>query len=187
MGDLKKVLLCSYASGTLNVQEHDSLDATSKKLVDRQNEIDRLMASLRAERNAITTALSIAGIRPPVAHKTIYNTQENEYWREQPFKSMSLTDSCLKVLRDSAEHEDIAQQWLNKNEVEYLVTRGGFVFKTEDPTNSVNVSLRRLAEDGYCEAHGGKGSRGIRYHFVRERLPDELNSRATKDTKSGES
>src|SRR5712691_9279229 len=67
-------------------------------------------------------------------------------------------------------------QWLDKNQVEYLVRRGGFEFKTDDPTNSVNVTLRRLAEDDLCEAHGGKGSRAIKYRFKKEREPNAVTT-----------
>jgi hypothetical protein len=132
-------------------------------------QIDRQRAELRSERNAIMTALSVAGWRPPDANRNIYTMEESQYWREQPFRSMSLTDACLTILRDHAKKTELHEQWLDKNQVEYLVRRGGFQFKTDDPTNSVNVTLRRLAEDGFCQASGGKGSRGIRYHFTKDR------------------
>ena len=178
--DLKLSLLFAFASGTLDVQDRDNVDATTKKLIARMEEIDRQIVSLRSERNAITTALSVAGWRPPDASKVIYTKEENDYWREQPFRSMLLTNACLKILRDHAKKEELHEQWLDKNQVEYLVRRGGFPFKTDDPTNSVNVTLRRLAEDGLCQASGGKGSRGIRYHFAREREANDLtNQRAT--------
>lgn len=178
----KSFLLCTYASGTLNLLEHDNVDATTKRLVARMQEIDNQRAALRRERDAITTALSVAGWRPNDAHKTIYTLQESEYQSEQPFRTMSLTDACLKVLRDHAGKDEIHEQWLDKGQVEYLVTRGGYDFKTDDATNSVNVSLRRLAEHGYAEAHSGKGSRPTRYHFKKERVPDAVtqNSRTTK-------
>jgi hypothetical protein len=168
----KNRLLCVYASGTLNVLECDSMDATQKKLNERLAQLDNQLYALRRERDAITTALSVAGARPPEAHKMIYTAQESEYWREKPFSKMALTDACLKVLRDHAEHEESHEQWLDKNQVEYLLSRGGYEFKAEDATNSVNVTLRRLAAEGYSEAHGGKGSRPIKYHFLKERLPD---------------
>jgi hypothetical protein len=177
----KNLLLLSFASGTLHVQDRDSLDATTKKLISRMEEIDRQLGGLKSERNAIMTALSVAGWRPPASHKQFFTGEESDYRREQPFKSMSLTDACLKVLRDHVGKEEVHAQWLDKNQVEYLVNRGGFEFQTEDSTNSVNVTLRRLAEGGLCEAQGGKGSRGMKYHFKRDREP-----RTTKSTKAGE-
>ena len=165
----KNLLLCTFASGTLHVLERDSVDATAKKLVTRMEEIDREISRLRLERNAITTALSLTGWRPPEAHKTIYSMEESEYRRDEPFRDMTLTDACLKVLRDHANKEELHEQWLDKNQVEYLVTRGGYKFETNNATNSVNVTLRRLAADGYVEAHGSKGSRPIKYHFLKER------------------
>jgi len=130
----------------------------------------------------------VAGWRPTDAHKTIYTLEESEYQSQQPFKSMALTDACLKVLRDHSGKDEIHEQWLDKGQVEYLVTRGGYEFKTDDATNSVNVSLRRLAEQGYAEAHAGKGSRPTRYHFKKERIPDDVNSKdqGTTKTETGE-
>jgi hypothetical protein len=173
-------LLYVYAAGTLSVSERDTVDATTKKLVTRLEEIDRERAALRRERDAITTALGVAGWRPLGAHHTLYTHEETEYSIEQPFRKMSLTDACLKVLRDHADKE-VNEQWLDKNQVEYLISRGGYQFKAGDPTNSVNVTLRRLADEGYCEAHAGKGTRPTRYHFRKERLPDAVeDSRTTK-------
>jgi len=155
------------------------VDATTRKLVARQEEIERQIAMLRHERDAITTALGVAGIRPPAAHQNIYTREESQYRMEQPFRKVSLTDACLTVLRDHAKKDELHEQWLDKNQVEYLVTRGGFQFKTEDATNSVNVTLRRLAEEGYCEAHSGKGSRATRYHFTKDRVPDAVEDSRT--------
>ncbi len=144
------------------------MDATTKKLIARMEEIEHKIAALRSERNAITTALSVAGWRPPDANKTIYTHEETDYWLRRPFKSMSLTDACLKVLRDHA-NKELHEQWLDKNQIEYLVRRGGFQFRADDSTNSVNVTLRRLAEGGLCQASGGKGRRAMRYHFLKDR------------------
>jgi len=184
MESTKNLLLFEYASGTLSVLENDTVDATTKKLVARMQEIDLQYAILRRERDSITTALAVAGVRPPGAHHSIYTHEETEYRMEQPFRSMSLTDACLKVLRDYAQLDEPHKQWLEKNQVEYLVTRGGFEFKTDDPTNSVNVTLRRLAKEGYAEAHAGKGSRPTTYHFRKERVPDDVSGKDQRATKT---
>jgi hypothetical protein len=178
---LKNLLLYEYASGTLSVLKQDTVDATAKKINARAAEIDEQISTLRRERDALMTALRVAGIRPPDAHNFLYTLEESKYRVDKPFAGMSLTDACLGVLRDFAGKEELHERWLDKNQVEYLVTRGGYEFKTEDPTNSVNVTLRRLAEEGHCEAHTGKGSRSNKYHFKKERVPDVVeDSRATK-------
>jgi hypothetical protein len=157
------------------------MDATAKKLVARLAEIDQQRAQLRRERDAITTALAATGWRPPDASPNIYSHEENEFISTEPFRSMSLADACLTVLRNYAGKSPAHQQWLDKSQVEYLVTRGGFPFKTDNPTNSVNITLRRLAQDGFCEAHTGHGSRATRFRFKKDRLPNDVeDSRATK-------
>lgn len=168
--DTKLSLLNAYVSCTLNVLETDTVDATIKKMLKRLAEIDELRHSLRQERDHITAALASIGYRPPNAAANFYTREEGEYGAKQPFKNMSLTDACLKVLKDRSRKEP-AEQWLDKNQVEYLVVRGGYEFKTEDSLNSVNITLRRLASDGYCEMHAGKGSRSSRFKFVKDRLP----------------
>jgi len=179
MKSRKTSLLCAYASGTLKVQEHDTVDTTAKKIKARVDEIDQQITTLRLERDALMTALRVAGIRPPDAQNPRHTWEESKYLADKPFAKMSLTDACLRVLRDYAGKAELHEPWLDKNQVEYLVTRGGYEFKTGDPTNSVNVTLRRLAEDGHCEAHAGKGSRSTKYHFKKERVPDVVEDSGT--------
>jgi hypothetical protein len=183
--DLKTSLLLSYASSTLVVRTQDTLDATIKKMLRRMDEIDTETSKLRRERDHLTSALASIGYRPPKAHPTIYAPPESNYGFNKPFQKMSLTDACLKVLKDQSKRE-ASEQWLDKNQVEYLVARGGYEFNTKDATNSVNVTLQRLTGGGFCEAHGGKGSRSKRYRFLKDREPEgkqndeTVNSRATK-------
>ncbi len=155
------------------------MDATTKKLMERLEQIEFEMKKLRREKESITTALEVTGSRPPGAHKNFYTQEENSYGHKQPFEAMTLTDACLQILRDYAAKDEIHEQWLDKNQIEYLVVRGGFKFKTEDTKNSVNVTLRRLAEEGYCEAHVGKGTRATRYHFRKDRVPNDVKNQGT--------
>jgi chorismate mutase len=147
------------------------LDITVKKMLKRMDEIDTEISKLRSERNHLTSALASVGYRPPNVHPTIYESQEVDYGFHKPFRRMSLTDACLKVLKDRAKKVP-ANQWLDKNQVEYLVARGGYEFKARDATNSVNVTLQRLANGGFCGAQGGSGSRSRKYRFLKDREPE---------------
>ncbi|MGD0002451.1 MAG: hypothetical protein ABSE21_20340 [Bryobacteraceae bacterium] len=177
--DMKNNLLIGYACGTLGVREDDDVDETARKLQQRQQETDRQIHMLRQERDAITTALAIAGIRPTNSPSFTYSHEENVYWMEQPFCRMTLADSCLRALQDHAALGN-GSQWLDKNQIEYLIRRGGFNFKTSDSLNSVKITLGRLAVGGSVERCGGKGSRSSRYRFVKEREDALADSRATK-------
>jgi hypothetical protein len=156
-------LLWVYASYTLSIGENETVDSTTKKLLQRLDVIDKQRNELRRERDAITTSLAIAGIRPPEASERIYTTQESQYLSQHPFANSALTDACLTVLRDKPE------TWFTKSQVEYLVARGGYVFESKDSVHSVNITLRRLAGEGLCEVKLGKGTRASKYRFVKDR------------------
>ena len=76
--------------------------------------------------------------------------------------------------------------WLDKGQVEYLLSLGGYQFKAKNPTNSVEVTLRRLASGANpkCEVEKGAGPHGNRYRASRKKENgDEIEallSRATK-------
>jgi hypothetical protein len=160
----------SNASGTL-VQP---MEASVKKLMKRLEEIEREEWKLSRERHSIQTALTVIGValrKDGQAH--LPSSKEQWYRANQPFKKSSLTDACMTVIRDH--HKD----WLNKNQVEYLVARGGYDFKTGDTKNSVHVTLRRLADEGKIRATRVRGSQGNTYRYVGESNND-LNSGTTK-------
>lgn len=166
------VLTCTNGIGTL-VQE---VDATTNKLMKRLQEIETESARLRRERDAITTALAVAGIRPPAARQSILTYKEIDYRQTQPFTQMTLTDACLKVLCDHS------GEWMTKAQVEYLVVRGGYKFVTKDQKNSVGITLRRLVDPEIgVEVQRVRGSQGSTYRYVKpEEGNDDVNSRATK-------
>ncbi len=166
--DLKTVLLCAYATGALSIREHDDVDATTKKMLKRMEEIDALSSALRDERNHITSALLAVAYEPSSSTRDLSSRKETEYAMRKPFRRTSLTDACLKVLKDHSE------EWMDKNQVEELVARGGYESKAEHATNSIHVTLRRLTVDGYCESHSGSGSRTTKYRFLRDREPVNL-------------
>jgi len=170
--DLKNVLLCAYATGALSIRDHDDLDATTKKMLKRMEEIDALSKALREERDHITSALLAVAYEPSQGGRAAYSVKETEYAMRKPFRNASLTDACLKVLKDHFE------EWLDKNQVEELVAQGGYESKAEHTTNSIHVTLRRLTVDGYCESHSGRGSRTTKYRFLKDREPS-IHGRAS--------
>ena len=106
-------------------------------------------------------ALKLAGITPEISTiASAEDTRETEYaWRE-PFKEGTLTEACERVL------QDYSSKWLTKSQVEYLITRGGYRSTAKDAKNSVDVTLRRLAENGKCDAKRVRGSRGNTYRWI---------------------
>lgn len=134
-----------------------SVDRTTRELLKRLRELESEQLRLARDINAIRRALTLAGVRPSVRRLWFH---EVEYQATSAFLKSHLTDACLQVLRDAK------GEWLTKSEVEYLVTRGGYPFSTQDSANSVDVTLRRLATEGLCEAERVRGSRGNKYRYV---------------------
>jgi hypothetical protein len=157
----------------LSVRDQDDLESITRKMLKRMDEIDALTSALREERDQITSALLAVAYKPAQSYRSIYTRKETEYALRKPFRQMSLTDACLKVLKD---HSD---EWLDKNQVEYMVARGGYEFKAEHATNSVHVTLRRLVHEGFCEAYSGKGSRTTKHRFVKDREPTTVTPRSS--------
>jgi len=149
------------------------MDASAKKLVDELLETRRSLRTLARRESAIRTALDIMGIRVPDDYGYMGKI-EDLYVETFAFRAMSLPDACLKVLED---HKDIS---LDKNRIEYLLTLGGYPFEAKDPTNSVEVNLRKLAADGRCTVTKGSGSTASEYRAKRKESNAVENSRATK-------
>ena len=166
------------SSGTLLVQERQ-VDPTTRKMLTRMDELESQISQLQKERGNIVATLASIGYRPPDARLNLLTSTESKYAYQKPFRSVSLTEACLTVLRDQAKAAESHDQWLDKTQIEYLVVRGGYKFEAEDSINSVHVTLRRLWNDGLIQASKGKGSRSSKYHFLKDR-EDDINSRATK-------
>ena len=156
-------------SGTLLVLDLTTVDATTRKMLSRIEELDGEISKLHKERRNIIATLASIGYRPPQANLNTFTATEIEYRNQKPFRNMSLTDACLKVLRNQAKRHELDEQWLDKNQIEYLLVRGGYEFKAEDSINSVHVTLRRLRMSGLCQESKGKGSRPSKYHFLKDR------------------
>ncbi len=159
---LTNLLKCTNDIGTLL----QTVDITTKRLMKVIGDLDVQISQLRRKRDAAYTALELAGVRPKKdTMASLPSQMEIGYKANKPFADMMLSKACLKVLRDNK------GEWLTKANVEYLVALGGYVFDTDDPKNSVNVTLRRLTSDGKIEAERIRGSRGNKYRWVDS--PDE--------------
>lgn len=147
----------------LSLEASQAVDATTQKLLARLQELEREKWRLSRDINAIQTALRLAGVRPDGdGDRTKVEHHETDYVVKQPFAEITLVDACKKILRDYRGH------WLTKSQLEYLVVRGGYKFSTDDSKNSVDVTMRRLAAEGFCEAERVRGSRGNKYRVFAE-------------------
>ncbi len=154
-----------------------NVDATTKKLMKAIQELDWKIAALKRDRDAAYTALALAGVRPKTDRPLrVPSSREIDYANQQPFTDMTLSKACLRVLKD---HKG---EWLTKTNVEYLVARGGYKFDTDDPGNSVGITLRRLADqDERVEVERIRGSKGSTYRYVKpEGESNDVNSGATE-------
>jgi hypothetical protein len=131
------------------------MDATAKKLIDRLRELEIKKMGINLDIDAIKRSLAMLGIKLPQS----IATKEAEYVSVRPFREMPLTEACIKVLRDHP------QEWLTKTQVEYFLVRGQFTFTAKDPKNSLDVTLRRLAESGTILAQRMRGASGNRYRW----------------------
>lgn len=162
---MKKTIDVYQCDNASLVQKEKQVDATAEKLLERLKEIEALLWRLRSEKDAINTALAVAGVRitgeSGAKHSVSY--LESDYTAKKPFAAMSLTDACLKTLVDYSKEYD---EWLSKTQVEYLVTRGGYKFTAASNTkNSVAVTLQRLADEGRIQVERVRGSAGNKYQY----------------------
>ncbi len=107
---------------------------------------------------------------------------EERYAKEQPFadSQVQLKDACLQVL------QDFAGNWLSRSTVEYLLFRGGYVSEAMDPSNSVDVTLRSLAEKGLCQVERQRGPTGNRYTVEKGSGQNPVKESGTTKTTTGE-
>jgi len=151
-------LTCSTESRTVKVEQANKVDATTKSLIKQLRDLETKKWAISSDIDAIKRALSLAGVKPSESHS------EGLYAARQPFKDMRLSEACAQILRDHSE------QWLTKSQVEYLLVRGGCPFSTDDTKNSVDVTLRRLADQNLCMAERAMGSRGNKYRHIEESI-----------------
>jgi hypothetical protein len=157
----RKHLTVTDGIRTISFEGTEEVDASVKKLLHelRKAEGEKWRAQRRI--HSIHTALSILGVKPEACGSMLDEDRyEVEYSAKEPFKGLTLAETCTRILRD------YAGKWLTRAQVEYLATRGGYDFSTKDPSNSVDVTLRRMASAGKCEADRVRGSRGSKYRYV---------------------
>ncbi|MBS1857082.1 MAG: hypothetical protein JST11_17055 [Acidobacteria bacterium] len=149
-----------------------------RKLITRKMALRRQRRQIDREEAAIDTALGVIGFDPKrQAMRDGFMEQaqlEDKYEESRVFKDMTLADACLQIVND------YRPRAVDKNDVEYCLTIGGYPFTTDDPTNSTEITLRKLAADGKCEVEKGKGSTPSRYHSLRGAAHVVEDSRATK-------
>jgi hypothetical protein len=157
---LKKRLTCTNEYATLQHWRAESdVDATAKKLVEKVNRLEDERFRINQEIHGIITALRAVGVNP-TKYNAFPDAHETEYHMRQVFASTTLTQGCQRILQD---HKD---QWLTKSQIEYLIARGGYQFSAKDATNSVAVTLQRLANSGKCNVERVRGSLGNRYRWI---------------------
>jgi hypothetical protein len=122
------------------------------------------------ELQSIRAALKVAGVKTEPIQKEMF-AQEHFYVSAHVFEAQSLRECCEQIL------EDHPEQWFSKSDIEYLIVRGGYKFSTDDPKNSVAVTLQRMKDDGRCEVQRARGSHGNRYRWPIERSTDAASTK----------
>ena len=134
------------------------MDASATRIVKRLFDIERNIRELQREANALKKALEVAGVKPEQKDwADMLDDQESTYAQYQPFEHSTLVDACKRILADHLGKR------LTKSQIEYYAMRGGYKFSTTDSKNSVDITLRRLVADGYCEVDRVRGSQGNTY------------------------
>lgn len=156
--DTQLRLTCTKLHSTLCevIREIRLMDATAQKLINRLLETEREIKTLETRATGLRASLELAGVRPEWIRKDSHDESDAEYADRQPFIHLSLVDTCKRILTDFGDG-------LTKNDVEYLAARGGYSFSAKDATNSVSVTLHRLADAGFCRVIKGSGPHGNKY------------------------
>ena len=161
---------------TINERTIKLVDASARKVVARMQRLKSDMAELEREFRELATSLEVMGLTN--RQDGFFIGLEGKYRQGQPFYDASLNEACLKVLND------YRGGWLTKHQVEYLLVIGGYGSDAKDQTNSVDITLRRLADEGKCEVERVRGGpHGNRYRSnvsKSEGKHDVKDSRATK-------
>jgi hypothetical protein len=152
----KNRLTCTSYARTLYEVTRTALlvDTTARKLVETLGTLRNQIATLQQQERSIKVALESAGIRSTRLGKTGWgdgDCLDDRYALEQPFKEMTLVNTCKKILSDNTTSA------FTKDQIEYLAVIGGYPFLTDDRKNSIDVTMRRLASQSFCQIIRGKG------------------------------
>jgi hypothetical protein len=130
------------------------VDTTARKLVETLGALRTQIAALQQQERSIKVALESAGIRSKKLGQVGWwdgDCLDDKYALEQPFKEMTLVNTCKKILSDNTTSA------FTKDQIEYLAVIGGYPFLTDDRQNSIDVTMRRLASQSFCQIIRGKG------------------------------
>lgn len=142
------------------------MDATTKKMIDKLSKLRMQINDLMREAHSIQRTLELIGIKPEEVDDAPFGADWDErYSQSLPFMRTTLVEACRRILVDNRGRH------LTKSQVEYLASMGGYRFSADDPTNSVEVTLRRLAADGFCQVERGTGPHESQYWW--EPVADE--------------
>jgi hypothetical protein len=139
---------------------YEVMDATARKLVETMAALRRQIAELQQQEKSIKVALESAGFRSKKFGQVGWwpdDCLDDRYALEQPFREMTLVNACKKIISDNTTFA------FTKDQIEYLAVVGGYPFLTEDRKNSIDVTMRRLARNGFCEIVRGKGQTPNQY------------------------
>ena len=184
----KKCLTCTACSRTLYdiVRTALEMDATAKKLIEALATARRQIAALEQQARSISAALEAAGLRASELDFTLGEPRDKTYAETLPFKTISLVNTCKQILYDNQSLP------LDKSQIEYLASIGGYPFSTDDSKNSVDVTMRRLAGQGLCEIFPAddlrqpKGRKGNCYMLSKEKTLEWLQDRKDAAVERGE-
>jgi hypothetical protein len=140
--------------------DKERVDASVKKLLAELKVAEAEQYRLSQRIRSILSALAIVGVRPyftGLVRDGDTDSREKDYASRRPFENMKLSEVCEKIVHDYKGHP------LRRSQVEYLATIGGYEFETKDVSNSVDVTLRRLASAGKIVVHRRRGSGGSQY------------------------
>lgn len=132
------------------------MDETIKALVDKLDSLEMQKTGIERDIAAIKRALSMIGVSPENRLGESPRL-ERRYANDRPFYNKPLADACLQILVDHAGER------LSRKSVEYLLERGGYESSAKDMSNSVDITLRNLADSGRCVVERHKGVTGNRY------------------------
>lgn len=120
------------------------MELAVQKLVKERKQLYEQIEMLKARIKTVETALEIIELR--VADPKF--TEVERSIDSAAFANETLPECCSCIL-------NLYDGWLDKNQVEYMLTVGGYRFEAKDPTNSVDVTLRRMVTSGDCEVEKG--------------------------------